>query len=602
MCAEGGWIEPDLIAEVTALPANSVVQILDHEIEQGTLLTRERPGYRFQHENWIDALEYSCTLEERGSLHARCLTLLRPDPTVDPRRLVRHAVGAGASGVEPAELVALARAAADRNVADYAFGAAAEMYGIAARHAAGAEKIDLLVAQSDALRFRGLWKEARQALKQAASLAKALEQPGNEAVALIHLERLTWSYGLDESEVTQQIRDVIDRLPDSAMELRSQAQGALALRLSITKRKYQDEQADLARALLQQLPSITDRLARADVLIGIRGGLQDNSSPEELLEYDRKLIDLGIELRSAHHLAEALVARVIDLIRAGRTLELASAVRAQRDFAEQSNAPYTVYSRAIINAMLALARGEFDAVQSYTAETAELSRAWDAPMASEALMAQTGWLLYETGQVNGLTGLLASLLEQDMSSLNEPVWALGTGLIHAETGDAGSAVRFLRDVSRSTSDFRDLPHGPTRIAILATATMVIGHPAVYGFLPREEATRLGRCLAELLAAHPDQMVLAGWPAVILGSKQRYIGLACLASGRPARAARHLRLAVEEDGDFAVLQTRARFDLARALLLQPARRPEGLAEMTRVKQKAAELKMLALEAQATTAQQ
>jgi len=111
---------------------------------------------------------------------------------------------------------------------------------------------------------------------------------------------------------------------------------------------------------------------------------------------------------------------------------------------------------------------------------------------------------------------------------------------------------------------------------------------------------MGRSLAELLAAHPDQMVLAGWPAVMLGSKQRYIGLACLASGRPARAARHLGVALDEDSEFAVLQTRTRFDLARALLLQPARRPEGLAEMAHVKQKAAELKMVALEAQAAAA--
>jgi hypothetical protein len=87
------------------------------------------------------------------------------------------------------------------------------MYEVAARHAAGEEKIDLLIAQSDALRFRGRWQEARRALEQAASLARTLGLPGREAIALIHLERLTWSYGLDESEITQQIRDVIGRLP-----------------------------------------------------------------------------------------------------------------------------------------------------------------------------------------------------------------------------------------------------------------------------------------------------------------------------------------------------------------------------------------------------
>ena len=53
---------------------------------------------------------------------------------------------------------------------------------------------------------------------------------------------------------------------------------------------------------------------------------------------------------------------------------------------------------------------------------------------------------------------------------------------------------------------------------------VLGHPVVCDVLPADEASRCGRSLADLLTAHPDAIVLAGWPAVILGSKQRYIGL------------------------------------------------------------------------------
>ena len=56
-------------------------------------------------------------------------------------------------------------------------------------------------------------RAARGALKRAASMAKSLGTPGREAMALVHLERLTWSYGLYETELTEQIRDVIERLP-----------------------------------------------------------------------------------------------------------------------------------------------------------------------------------------------------------------------------------------------------------------------------------------------------------------------------------------------------------------------------------------------------
>jgi hypothetical protein len=211
--------------------------------------------------------------------------------------------------------------------------------------------------QSDALRFRGHWDEARDALKQAASLAKSFGIPGREAMALEHLERLTWRYGLYEKELTQQIRDVIGRLPADESVLRAQAQAVLTARLSISTRLYDNEQADLARALLGQLPSVTDPVARADMILGIRAGLQDIVSPDELLDFDRQASDLALNLRSAYHLEEALGARIIDLVRGGRLAELPSALRTYRDFAEQSGTTVARYTQALVQAMLALARG-----------------------------------------------------------------------------------------------------------------------------------------------------------------------------------------------------------------------------------------------------
>ena len=92
-------------------------------------------------------------------------------------------------------------------------------------------------------------------------------------------------------------------------------------------------------------------------------------------------------------------------------------------------------------------------------------------------------------------------------------------------------------------------------------------------------------------------MLAGWPAVILGSKQRFIGLAQLAAGKQALAAEHLAQAVEANGDFPALHARTVFDLARALLQLPDTHPAGVAEMKRARQLAADRKMTTLVAQA-----
>jgi transcriptional regulator with XRE-family HTH domain len=597
LCAVGGYIEAGLVARVTGRAADLVERILDEERRRGSILAPRVPAYCFQHDSWIDALITLCPPEQFRALHARCLEVLQADPACDPQRLARHAIDAGVTLVGAAHLVTLARQAADQAVADYAFGAAAEFYAAAAEHSAGTDRIDLLIGQADALRFGGRWAQARPVLKSAAALARRLGRPGHEAMALVHLERLTWSYGLHENAVTEQIREVIGRLPRGEVVLRAQAQATLALRLSIAERRYEGEQADFALAALRALPAIPDSPARGDILLGIRGGLQDNVSPDELLDYDKQALDLGTKLRSAFHINEALSLRVIDLIRSGRLLELPPALRAYRDFTVENPTPVITYGQELFDAMLSLARGDFTAAGEHTAAASALSQAWGESMAQEALMAQAGWLLYETGEIKGLGELLAVLPGQSVSTINERLWSLAAAAIHAEQGDPESASRLLSDVAVSTGDFGTLPRGPSRIGILATAAMVLGHPLMGGAVPPGAANRWARSLIDLLARHPDVLVLAGWPAVLLGSKHRFIGLACLAAGQQARAATHLALAVAENSEFAALQTRTRFDLARALIQQQSTYSQGRTEMADVQRSARELGMANLAVQA-----
>jgi hypothetical protein len=127
--------------------------------------------------------------------------------------------------------------------------------------------------------------------------------------------------------------------------------------------------------------------------------------------------------------------------------------------------------------------------------------------------------------------------------------------------------------------------------------MVLGHPHLRGTFPRADTIRWARSLASLLTEHHDAVVLIGWPAVLLGSKHRFIGLAHLAGGQPAQAAEHLTRAVAQNGDFAALQTRTRFDLARALIRQRDRVAQGVAEMADVQRRAGKLGMVNLAAQA-----
>jgi tetratricopeptide (TPR) repeat protein len=272
-------------------------------------------------------------------------------------------------------------------------------------------------------------------------------------------------------------------------------------------------------------------------------------------------------------------------------------VRAHHDFAERSGDATARYSQAVVDAMLALARGEFEAALSYTGQAGELSRDWGGSIAQEGLMGQAGWLLYETGQTAGLAEFLRGLPKQEVSGVNEEMWELAAGLIHAECAEPDSAIHILNGVCASTGDLTRLPRGPSRMPILATAAAVLGHPAVCDATSLDDAHRIGTSIARLLTDHHDKFALAGWPAVLLGSKHRHIGLAYLAAGQPEKAEQHLNRAVEDNYDFPVLHVRTRFDLARARIQQPASHAEGIAELERVQQKAAELTMPQLAAQA-----
>jgi transcriptional regulator with XRE-family HTH domain len=597
LSAAGGSVEPDVVAAIADLALGTVEAVLDHERQHGPMLLPHVDGYRFQHDSWIDVLLDLCPREKRRVFHARYLALLQAEEAPDPRRLAEHAIAAGAALVGEDALVVLAAAGADEALADCAFGIAAEWYEAAAKHAVGDTRIGLLINQADALRFAGRWEEARTVLKHAISQARTLKMPRNEATALIHLERLTWSYGLDERDLTQSMRDVVERLPPGDAVPRAQIQASLAMRLSITPRIYKDEQADLARAAARQLPEISDPMIRADVILGMRNGLQDSEPPERLLELDDELLALAIKLRSAYHMGEALSCRIVDILRSARLLELPAALRELRDFAYKSTGPLVSYTHHLFEAMLALARGEFGAASQHTDEAIELSGPWGGSMAGEALMAQTGWRLYEMGQLDGLTGFLSSLPQRDVSSLNGPVWSLAEGIIHAEQNRTDEAIRKLRGVCADSQDFSGLPRGPGRIGILAAGAMVIGHPAVCEALPADESTRIAASLGDLLAAHPDELVVAGWPAVLLGSRHRFIGLALLAAAQSEDAAGHLAQAVEANAEFPVLFTRTKFDLARALMLTPGSYSEGVRQMELVAEKAADLKMANLYRQA-----
>ena len=248
--------------------------------------------------------------------------------------------------------------------------------------------------------------------------------------------------------------------------------------------------------------------------------------------------------------------------------------------------------------MLALARGDFNAAGEHTSEAARLSGPWGESMAREALMGQMGWLLYETGQIDGLTEALADLAEQSVSAQNDPVLVTRRRTHSRRERRNGAGHPPAQGSQRQL--WRVQRPAPRAVAYCGTCHGRDGHRSPG---PGQSCCR--------------QTKQAAWENASLTSSshirthswsqdgQRSCSAASTATsdsptwppGKPATAAVHLARAADENSEFAVLHTRTQFDLARALVRQSDSRHEGVTEMERVEHRAAELGMAGLAAQA-----
>ncbi len=66
-----------------------------------------------------------------------------------------------------------------------------------------------------------------------------------------------------------------------------------------------------------------------------------------------------------------------------------------------------------------------------------------------------------------------------------------------------------------------------------------------------------------LQHHPARGVVLGWPVAYLGAKDRYLGGAAFASGRPEQALKHFQRSLTRDAQSPTLQAKNQLSMARA---------------------------------------
>ncbi|WP_449350983.1 helix-turn-helix domain-containing protein [Streptomyces shaanxiensis] len=327
-----------------------------------------------------------------------------------------------------------------------------------------------------------------------------------------------------------------------------------------------DRARGVLRELRDRLPAVGAE-THCEVLTECRWALYDFAPAAELLALSAELRDIAVRSRSMYFIGEALVALAIDQLRVGRVTAADATVRRHREHAAHRHSTLAHWQQGTLDALMNLWQGEFATAEEWIlgesrtiAETMEREQSVPADTLSQTCLGQAYWLRHEQGRMAELFGspLMAGVRRRDYF----PVWRAGLALALCETGRHDQAADQVLAFAADTGGFTRFPPSGWALPTAAVLAQACAELAVRG-VRVEELLPYVPPLRALLDAHPGELVLAGWPTVLLGPAARFSGLLALVAGEPETALGHLRRAVRLAQHSPAQMTRLRLDEARA---------------------------------------
>ncbi|MER7179750.1 helix-turn-helix transcriptional regulator [Streptomyces hyaluromycini] len=309
--------------------------------------------------------------------------------------------------------------------------------------------------------------------------------------------------------------------------------------------------------------------ARCEVLTETRWALYDFEPARTLLALSTELRDLAVRSHSAYFQGEALVALAIDQLRTGRVPAAEATLSRHREYAARHRSRLAYWHQGTLDALMSLWRGEFAAAEGWIlGEAGQVAAAMEAGLSmpadalSQTVLGQEYWLRYEQGR---LAELFASPRMAGVQRRGYfPVWRAGLALALCATGRYEQAADQLRAFAADAGDFTRFPPSGWALPTAATLALVCADLAERTDR-RTEVSAYVPALRALLDAHGDELVLAGWPTVLLGPAARFSALLALVAGEPATALGHLARAVRLAQRYPAQMARLRLDEARVRL-------------------------------------
>ncbi|WP_328494214.1 helix-turn-helix transcriptional regulator [Streptomyces sp. NBC_00414] len=440
-------------------------------------------------------------------------------------------------------------------------------------------EFERLLRRGDLSHTTGDMREADRLYR--AALHGAAGNPRAQAEAVIRMARRWSDPGQVDHELLHLIRNNLAELQGdggaeaTGLRLRLTAHLAKKVSMAVSEdtaagRVGPEEGARLADDTLSRLSADgRDDEVRCEVLTECRWARYDFTPAADALTLSQKLHDAAVRLDSPYFRGEALMALVIDQLRTGRVYSALATASQYRKYAADTHSVLATWQRHTLDALLDLWHGRFDGAADWIlVESSRYIEGLHADLAVPAdtlrqtRLGQAFWLLREQGR---MAELFTSDLAEDVERhAYFPIWRAGLALALCETGQHAEGADLLAGFAADTVAFSRFPPSGWAVPTLVVLAEVCAALDVQGGY-EARLRELLPGLRERLAPHDGQQIaLAGWPTVLVGSTARARGLLALAAGEPETALGHFRQAAVPARSSQPELARLRLAQARAL--------------------------------------
>jgi DNA-binding CsgD family transcriptional regulator len=563
----GPEFELEIIRRGTGLAEAELLRALDEAVANGIIeeLPERRLVYRFTHELVRRAVYDRLTGVRRAELHLRIGESLEASGGRSVRTLAdlaRHFAAAAPLG-EARRAIEYNVLAAHAAIEALAFDQAADLLRTALELGIDepARRAEVLIELGGARHRAGRARDALEALRSAADVARELGSAELLARAAIGYEAASWPMMLDQG-AAELLKEAAAALGERRSDLRVGLLSGMARALDL---RGEQRRAAVVRAEAIDLARGShDKTGLATVLMRSYWSRGATPIPEihgMLLE----AMQLGEELGNTEIRVEAMAWRVPSFVAVGDLASARREVPALRDTAEATAQPLFMHMAEQFGAAIALADGRLEKARAMAWRSYEAGQLLTGRDASGTYGIQMFGLRREQGRLAELAPVMRIITP---GNREHGPWRPGLVSLLVELGMEEEATRELAQITSEGLD-------PFRGSLwLASLTYITDACAALG---NEAAAALVYPELEPLAG---TNVMIGQLVACYGSVDRYLGMLAATLGEWDRAEQHFEhaLVLNRQMDSPTWLARTEYEYARLLLARGDRDPGRVAAL------------------------